>query len=82
MINGENYRECGGWRNIAGCGEICLDKCSEDQQMACARQQFLDKGFQPKICTHNQMVANDDPIYSWKCANCGYIYGKEKTLNS
>jgi hypothetical protein len=27
-------------------------------------------------CTHNAMVPNDDPAHVWKCADCGYVYGK------
>ena len=29
-----------------------------------------------KNCEHNAMVPNDDPQYAWKCADCGYVYGK------
>ena len=28
-------------------------------------------------CDHNEMVANDERGYAWKCAKCGHIYGKE-----
>lgn len=28
------------------------------------------------ICQHNAMVPNGEPGFSWKCANCGYVYGK------
>ena len=29
-------------------------------------------------CPHNVMVRNeDDLIYAWKCADCGYVYGKK-----
>jgi len=27
-------------------------------------------------CTHNVMVANNDPEFAWKCADCGHVYGK------
>ena len=27
-------------------------------------------------CTHNEMVENNDPKFVWKCAKCGYVYGK------
>lgn len=27
-------------------------------------------------CDHNEMIANDEPGYAWKCAKCGYVYGK------
>ena len=30
----------------------------------------------PGPCQHNEMVPNADPNYAWKCAACGYIYGK------
>ncbi len=30
-----------------------------------------------KACDHNEMVANDEPGYAWKCAKCGHIYGKD-----
>lgn len=33
-------------------------------------------GFFTYECTHNQMVKNSDPAYVWKCALCGYVYGK------
>lgn len=28
------------------------------------------------LCNHNEMVANSEPGFAWKCANCGYVYGK------
>ena len=28
------------------------------------------------FCDHNEMIANDDPAFAWKCAKCGYVYGK------
>ena len=28
-------------------------------------------------CDHNECVPNDEPDYAWKCAKCGYVYGKE-----
>lgn len=28
-------------------------------------------------CDHNEMVANHQPGYAWKCAKCGHVYGKE-----
>ena len=28
------------------------------------------------ICKHNAMVPNGEPGFAWKCANCGYVYGK------
>ncbi len=28
------------------------------------------------MCSHNAMVATHDPAFAWKCADCGYIYGK------
>ena len=28
-------------------------------------------------CKHNEMVPNDDPRFAWKCADCGYVYGRE-----
>lgn len=28
-------------------------------------------------CSHNAMVANDDPQHAWQCADCGHVYGKE-----
>lgn len=35
-------------------------------------------------CFHNRMVENTnlktgqpDPIYAWKCADCGYVYGAD-----
>jgi len=27
-----------------------------------------------EYCSHNTMVANDDPNHVWKCADCGYVY--------
>ena len=35
-----------------------------------------------KCCDHNEMVPNNDPAdrfaaYAWKCAKCGYVYGKD-----
>lgn len=27
-------------------------------------------------CLHNNMVSTGDPKHAWKCADCGYIYGK------
>lgn len=30
-----------------------------------------------KECVHNAMVTNDTPAFAWKCADCGYIYGKD-----
>ena len=27
-------------------------------------------------CTHNAMVETGDPGHAWKCADCGYVYGK------
>ncbi len=27
-------------------------------------------------CDHNEMVENDGPEHAWKCAKCGYVYGK------
>lgn len=30
-------------------------------------------------CTHNEMLPNpQDQRHVWKCAICGYVYGKEK----
>jgi hypothetical protein len=28
------------------------------------------------LCNHNEMVANSEPGFAWKCADCGYVYGK------
>lgn len=28
------------------------------------------------VCDHNEMTANDDPSFAWKCAKCGYVYGR------
>jgi hypothetical protein len=28
-------------------------------------------------CVHNAMVEHDEPGFAWKCAGCGYIFGKE-----
>jgi hypothetical protein len=28
-------------------------------------------------CDHNEMIANNEPGYAWKCAKCGHVYGKE-----
>ena len=30
-------------------------------------------------CGHNEMVANDEPGYAWKCVKCGHVYGKDDT---
>lgn len=32
----------------------------------------------PNGCTHNEMELNDEPGFTWKCANrrCGYVFGK------
>lgn len=27
-------------------------------------------------CAHNAMVPNDDPVFAWRCADCGRIYGQ------
>lgn len=27
------------------------------------------------MCQHNTMIANDSPTHTWKCADCGYVYG-------
>lgn len=27
-------------------------------------------------CTHNTMVETGDPVFPWKCADCGYVYGQ------
>ncbi len=27
-------------------------------------------------CDHNEMVSTNDPNHGWKCAKCGYVYGK------
>lgn len=32
-------------------------------------------------CTHNEMIPNNEPGFAWKCAKCGYVYGKNITLN-
>jgi rubredoxin len=32
-------------------------------------------------CNHNAMVDNNDPMYAWKCADCGYVYGKGENLD-
>ncbi len=29
-------------------------------------------------CDHNEMIANNEPGYAWKCAKCGHIYGKDR----
>lgn len=29
-----------------------------------------------ETCDHNIMVSNEDNEFAWKCAICGYIYGK------
>lgn len=35
-------------------------------------------GFTAKdACEHNAMVATGDITYAWKCADCGYIYGRD-----
>jgi hypothetical protein len=31
---------------------------------------------QRAVCNHNEMVANDEPGYAWKCARCCHVYGK------
>ena len=36
-----------------------------------------DRQGQRQPCDHNEMVANDEPGYAWKCAKCGHVYGKE-----
>jgi len=28
-------------------------------------------------CDHNEMIANNEPGFAWKCAKCGHVYGKE-----
>ena len=28
-------------------------------------------------CSHNIMVATGDKRFAWKCAKCGYVYGKK-----
>jgi hypothetical protein len=28
-------------------------------------------------CDHNEMVPTGNATYAWKCAKCGYVYGKE-----
>lgn len=28
-------------------------------------------------CDHNEIVANDEPGYAWKCTKCGHVYGKK-----
>lgn len=30
-----------------------------------------------KDCKHNTMTATGDPVFPWKCAECGYIYGHD-----
>jgi len=30
----------------------------------------------PNNCPHNEMVETGDKDFAWKCAQCGYIYGK------
>lgn len=32
-------------------------------------------------CTHNEMIENNEPGFVWKCADCGYVYGKEPQEN-
>ena len=29
-------------------------------------------------CNHNRMVATGDAKHAWKCADCGYIFGRAK----
>ena len=31
----------------------------------------------PQECDHNDMIENDEPGSAWKCAKCGYVYGKD-----
>lgn len=30
-----------------------------------------------RTCEHGTMVANNDPKFAWRCAECGYVYGNE-----
>jgi hypothetical protein len=32
-------------------------------------------------CQHNTMVEHDEPGFAWRCADCGYVYGKENSVN-
>jgi hypothetical protein len=34
------------------------------------------------LCDHNEMIANDDPGVAWKCAKCGYVYGKQGEVDA
>jgi len=35
--------------------------------------------WQDDWCKHNRMVATGDPKNAWKCADCGYIFGRAKS---
>lgn len=37
----------------------------------------VGKGSGEPPCQHNEMVPSGDPVRVWKCAKCGYLYGKD-----
>ena len=47
-----------------------LDKLAIDARAAIAKAKGTP-------CDHNEMVANDEPGYAWKCVKCGHVYGKD-----
>jgi hypothetical protein len=28
------------------------------------------------LCSHPAMIPHDEPGYAWRCADCGYVFGK------
>jgi rubrerythrin len=47
-----------------------LEKFAEDARAVIA---YAKHG----ACRHNEMVANDDSVYAWRCADCGHVCGKD-----
>ena len=41
--NGEAYKHCIAWHQVAGCNHACFDMCSQEQRMACETEQRVDQ---------------------------------------
>jgi len=41
--NGEAYKKCIAWHQVAGCNYACMEMCSGKQRMACQKTQASDR---------------------------------------
>lgn len=67
----------GGWQaDLSPVGGPVLTGFALRSDALAAEQAWLEAHWLTP-CDHNEMIANHEPGYAWKCAKCGHVYGKE-----